>query len=159
MCKHIRFRCSAGYPRTILVGTPQAMQIMLSTPLADPAMCTPARVCVKIQQLLLTSPGSTLVQMASVMQPRLGLTSEERVAVLPLVPLRLGLPMVHELVRSMAIGWMPDCWLADAEAQIEMPCDKVRAMYGQRVSASCGDLYAHLGKCTTNHGTVLHRVS
>lgn len=56
--------------------------------------------------LLHTSPVSTLVQMANVLHPRLGLTSEERVAVQPLTLLRLGLPMVHELVRSRQSRWV-----------------------------------------------------
>jgi hypothetical protein len=55
--------------------------------------------------LLHTSPVSTLVQIAGVMHPNWGLTPEERVAVLPSAPLRLGLPMVREPVRSMASGW------------------------------------------------------
>ena len=52
---------------------------------------------------------------------------------LPLVTLRSGLPMVHELLRSMASDLGADCRLADAGARLI--CHKVRAMYGQHVSA------------------------
>ena len=72
-----------------------------------------------------------LLLQASFIQMFLGLTSEERVAVLPLVPLRLGLPMVHELVRSMASRLVAGPWLAGAETKLMChACHNVRAMYG-----------------------------
>ena len=79
---------------------------------------------------------------------------------LPPVPLRLGLPMVHELVRSRQSGWA-DRRLFDLlhRSQMEMPCDsRVRAVYGP----SCQQVWRLV--CPPGHvhnkpWCMLHRVS
>jgi hypothetical protein len=59
--------------------------------------------------------------------------------VLPVVLLRLGLPMVHELLRSVASGLIADCRLADAGARLT--CHKVqgyvRAISCRQVGKTC----------------------
>jgi hypothetical protein len=75
---------------------------------------------------------------------------------LPLVPLRFGLPMVHE--RSIASRS-----IAETQTVNSLTPDCYAARYGlctgHHVSPAVESRVPHKGKCTTNHGTVLHRVS
>jgi hypothetical protein len=134
MCKQIRCRCSAGSRRTILVGTSQAVQMRPNTSVGRSSNVNTCMVNVSRLILISNTHFSTQAEgPASCRDSRfhafkIGATSLERVAVLPLVVLRLGLPMLHELVRSMASGLIADCRLADAGARLI--CHKIRAMYG-----------------------------